>query len=76
MTRPKKDITAYAKALCERHERKCITTKCPLHKYYCYDFPNFEALYTQSQMTVKRNISLTLHKLMKEEGWAYEQVQK
>ena len=34
--------------LCEYYNKKCFTSengKCPMTKYYCYDYPTISAMY-------------------------------
>lgn len=74
MSKPSKELEAYAMELCKRHGRKCITQKCPLRKFYCYDFPSFRQMWIYSPTATKRNISRVMHQLMEQEGWTHEQV--
>jgi len=41
------------KALCEEHDRKCLTTKCPLAKYACYEFMTINELYNNTGQNAK-----------------------
>ena len=41
------------RALCEEHDRKCLTTKCPLAKFACYEFVTMAELYTSTGHNAK-----------------------
>lgn len=45
-----KELEKMRKFLCEHNNHKCLTNpngKCPMSKYYCYDFPTLQALFSQ-----------------------------
>lgn len=58
MTREK--MVAKKGILCNKHYPKCITTECPLAKYFCYDEPNILRLYRKGNPAVKRKITRIL----------------
>ena len=58
MTR--EEMVAKMNILCNKYYPKCITTECPLARYYCYDEPNILRLYRESSPAAKRKITRIL----------------
>lgn len=58
----------FRKWLCEKYERKCLTRKCPLAKFGCYEFFSFSMLY---RLTVSGRSALirAANAAMKSEGY-------
>ena len=73
-SKPKKEYQEFVDRLCESHKGKCLTTKCPLAKFYCYDYGGFAELWRCSTVGRKRVIGRAVHQLMEQEGWVYEQI--
>ena len=49
--------------LCERYDNKCLTRKCPLSKFNCYDYPQFDVFYLemiQARKDISRIVKETL----------------
>ena len=74
VSKPRKEYQEFANRLCEEHDRKCLTTKCPLAKLNCYDYGGFAELWRCSPVKRKRVIGRFMHQLMEQEGQAHEQV--
>lgn len=47
----------------ERYDNKCLTKKCPLAKFNCYDYPQFEMFFfemIQAREDITRIVKETL----------------
>lgn len=53
--------------LCEKHNLKCITTKCPFSKMGCYEFQTFDRFYYESYNS-RRKIARIVNEVLKSEA--------
>lgn len=58
------ELVANKQKLCDKHYPKCITSGCPLARYFCYEVSDICKLYANSQLGAKRKIT----KILKETG--------
>lgn len=54
------ELAANKQKLCDKHYPKCITSGCPLARYFCYEIPDIRKLYVKSQPGIKRKITQIL----------------
>jgi len=52
--------------LCEKHNRKCLTTKCPMAKFYCYEHVNLHDVFDCNGGDTRNKIIATLKQVAKE----------
>lgn len=56
------------KTLCEKHNRMCLTTKCPLAKFGCYDFVTVSAMLAYAGTSGRGLVVKTIKQAAKDNG--------
>lgn len=56
------------RAICMKYERRCLTGKCPLAKFTCYDYPNVQTLYSNLNQRDKKKFEKALEEIALEHG--------
>lgn len=56
------------RAICMKYERRCLTGKCPLAKFNCYDAPNIQSVYSQMNQRDKKRFEKALEEIAMEHG--------